>query len=715
MVALKLKQFGGMIPAVDPRLLPENQAELSENVWAYSGALEGFRQLKPVHTLVDANTTRVFRIPLASFGRDNIPDSYWMEFADRETDVIASPVNDDSFDRFYWVSPSVSPTYNTKARIIAGNTGPNAPFLLGIPRPTAAPRVSRINSTYYFDCDPIGYNVAGGKSYLYETVSYNVDRGTFFTGELQLPNFGEFGATRPLLTSGSVTTNIDKSAAVASDTPVNEYESTGYAAEMRYTGGGAGNRLTISDDGRLTIGVPPSLQSKPDYTGVGVLEARAYVYTWVSAYGEEGPPSPAALNTGWSGDPWYITITAPAAAEALNRNITKTRIYRTVTGSGGSTTYFLVEEVPIASTAYTDVKKNDVVATNSILESYFWDAPPSSLKGMSTMPNGIVAGFKSNEVWFSEPYRPHAWPAPYMLSFDADIVGLGVTGQTLIVLTTSAPYAVTGINPSQMAVSRLKRVEPCTSKGSIVSMSTGVMYCSTSGLVLATPGDLSVVTNNIVTKDRWEEFVNIDTLRGVQLGGAYYGWGTIKIGCFYDEAFEPDAFSNNDFSGAYTGVFLDFSNERIGFNTLFTTTETVNTITDIWTGEVLIIRNGVVNWLDLSFTRPYAAYKWKSKIFEMPNGRNLEAMRIWFKTYSTTPALNPVPVINPTTLAADMYGIVRVYADDRLVYSREIRTSGELFRLPSGFKATWWQVEIESRVQIHNIETATAAKELASV
>lgn len=715
MVALKLKQFGGMIPAVDPRLLPENQAELSENVWAYTGALEGFRELKPVHTIVDPNTTRVFRIPLASFNKENIPDSYWMEFGDRETDVIASPVADDSFNRFYWVSPTLAPTYNTQTRIVAGNTGPNAPFLLGIPRPTAAPRVSRINSTYFFDCDPIAYNVVGGKSYLYETVAYNVDRGTFFSGELQLPDFSLYGATRPEVTSGSITTNRDTSAAVESGSPVNEYESTGYAAEMRYTGGGAGNRLTISDDGRLTIGVPTSPVGKPDYTGVGVLEARAYVYTWVSEYGEEGPPSPATLTTAWSGDPWYVNITAPTAAESLNRNITKARIYRTVTGSGGSTTYFLVEEVAIASTSYTDIKKDDVVANSAILESYFWDAPPSDLDGMSTMPNGIIAGFKNNEVWFCEPYRPHAWPAPYTLTFDADIVGLGVTGQTLIVLTTSTPYAVTGINPSQMAVSRLKRVEPCTSRGSIVSMSTGVMYCSPSGLVLATPGDLTVVTNNIVTKDRWGQFVNTGTLRASQLGSAYYAWGTIKLGCFENTAFQTTAFANSDYAGALSGVFLDFSNERVGFNLLDTDTETVNTITDVWTGEVFVIRNGVVNWLDLSFDRPYAPYKWKSKIFEMPNRRNLEAMRIWFKTYSTTPALNPVPVVSPTTLAADMYGIVRVYADDRLVYSRELRTSGEFFRLPSGFKATWWQVEIEARVQIHNIEMATAAKELGSV
>ncbi|MGI9135792.1 MAG: hypothetical protein ACR2JS_01880, partial [Candidatus Nanopelagicales bacterium] len=446
-----------------------------------------------------------------------------------------------------------------------------------------------------------------------------------------------------------------------------------------------------------------------------VLETRAYVYTWVSEYGEEGPPSPAALNTGWSGDPWYIKVTAPTSADSAERNITKVRIYRTVTGSGGATTYFLVDELPIATTAYTDTKSDDIVSDSSILESYFWAPPPSDMKGMASMPNGMVAGFRKREVWFCEPYRPHAWPAPYTLTFDADIVGLGVTGQTLIVLTTSAPYAVTGINPSQMAVARLKRVEPCVSKGSIVSTANGVLYCSPNGLALATPGDVTIVTKDLVTKDHWEDLVNTVTLRACQLGGAYYGWGTIQPGCYEASSFENSAFQLDDYNGSYRGVFIDLANNRVAFNTLHTSEVTVNTFTDVWTGEIFIIRNGKVYWLDLSFDRPHAPFKWRSKIFEMPNRRNLEAMRVWFTKFKDTPDLNPVPVINPSTLADDMWGIVRVYADDRLIYCRELRTSGEFFRLPSGFKATWWQVEVEARIQVNNIEVATAAKELMNV
>ena len=100
----------------------------------------------------------------------------------------------------------------------------------------------------------------------------------------------------------------------------------------------------------------------------------------------------------------------------------------------------------------------------------------------------------------------------------------------------------------------------------------------------------------------------------------------------------------------------------------------------------------------------------------MPNRRNMEAMRVWFTLPDGVTTLNPVRNTNQTqTLANDQYAIARVYADDRLVLTRELRTSGELIRMPSGYKSQFWQVEIEGRVNITGIEAATSAKELAGV
>jgi hypothetical protein len=579
-----------------------------------------------------------------------------------------------------------------------------------------APRVSRVNGRYYLAADKLNFTVKPGTTKLYQTENYGLDRDSFYQGQIDFENPGNYGATTAYRVLGGVTVNADNSGVFESSVPQNNYDVFGSDAALRYQTSSAGQRITISDSGEITIGVPAQSVSEPIYEGVGVLETRAYVYTWVSAYGEEGPPSPPTLATGWSGDPWFIKVTAPTTANTTDRNISKVRIYRTVTGVSGATTYFFVTEIDIGTTSFEDTVSDNVVAANAILESTFWTAPPEDLAGIISMPNGMVAGFRDNEVWFSEPYRPHAWPGSYAIAVDTPVVGMGVVGQTLIVLTNTAPYAVTGINPSVMSVSRLKQVEPCLSRGSIVSTTMGVAYTSPNGLALATPGDVQILTRPTISKDKWLDLISAPTFRACSVNGGYYGWGSVVNGCFEPTAFEtPGAFLDTDFTGSYSGAIIDVNDQRIGFNLLSSTVPTYNAYTDIWTGEILIIRDGKVFWYDISDGRSHEPFTWKSKIFEMPNKRNLEAMRVWYTLQVDTPTQNPVPVVSPTTLNPDMHGIVKVYADDRLVFSREMRSSGEFMRLPSGFKATYWQIEILGQVRVQNIEMATSAKELLDV
>lgn len=714
MVALKLSTFGGMIPAVDPYLLPDNQAALSENAWVYSGTLEGLRESVSVHTLANPLARKAFRIPEQYYDKDHIPDSYWLEFTEQDVDVVVSPIASDQYDRFYWAGQGTPPQYNTKARIIAGSPA----FKLGIPAPTVAPLISRASGKYYFEAGPATFRYTGGAASMYYSRGFAVDPNSL-TGEIDTIAYEDFGATRAI---SSINGNVDKSGTPAPAlTAPNAYVMQGNRAELRYGTTNDGLRVTIDDAGRITVGIPstpnPATSTEP-YKGLGIQETRAYVYTWVSAYGEEGPPSPPTVYTGWSEDPWVIKLTSPDGSVTTGRNITKARIYRTVTAAGGETTYFLVTELDLATTTFTDDITNDVVVDNAILESTFWAPPPDDLKGMISLPNGIVAGWTGNEVWFCEPYRPHAWPAPYSVSVEFPIVGLGVIGQTLIVCTSGSPYAISGVNPANMAVSRIAVYEPCLSRGSIVSTPTGVAYASPNGLAVAVPGQVQVVTRNVISKDLWldpQDFLNVPTLRASILNGAYYCWGSVAVGCFEQTAFDNDSFLQGDFTGAYNGAIIDVGNPRVSWNNLRSVAPMYNCYTDTWTGEVMTIRDGQVWWLDLGKTRTHGAYRYRTKIFEMPNKRNLEAMRIWFDTFPDTPELNPVRNTSQNqTLAPDQYGLVRVYAEGRLVLTREIRIDGEFMRLPSGFKAQFWQIEFEARVRITQIELATAAKELGN-
>jgi hypothetical protein len=419
----------------------------------------------------------------------------------------------------------------------------------------------------------------------------------------------------------------------------------------------------------------------------------------VSAYGEEGPPSTPTVAEGWSGDPWTIYLTVPTADNLANRNLEKVRIYRTVTAAGGATTFFFVTELAITDTKFIDDITDDVVSANEILASTFWSEPPTDMIGFTAMPNGIMAGFFNNEIWFSEPYRPHAWPAPYALAVEFPIVGLGVLGQTLLVLTNGAPYACSGVNPAAMSLAKLATFEPCMSRGSIVSTPVGVVYATPNGLGLATPGGVQILTRNIVSKDHWADLAPIDTLRAGVLNGAYYCWGSPRPNCFEATAYDNASFEMYDYTGGYTGAFFDVQNQRVSWSKLSDTVPVVNTLTDVWTGEILTIKAGVVYWHDVSSIREHIDFQWKSKIFQTPNNTNLGACRVYYA----------LPADSGASLTFNLYG------DGILRATRVLSASGEIIKLPSGYKAGFWQVELTGNALVYSVELANSAKELISV
>jgi hypothetical protein len=434
-----------------------------------------------------------------------------------------------------------------------------------------------------------------------------------------------------------------------------------------------------------TLGVP-SPQNFPNVVPNGgsstVTVSRAYLYTWVTAYGEEGAPSAAYAVTGKQDDTWSITIIPPTDAEKAGRNLSKVRIYRTVTSSAGVATYFLVDEVVNTTTVYSDTKTDAVVSGNAQLSSTSWTAPPSDLTGMTAMPNGMIVGFRANEVWYCEPYRPHAWPALYTQTVDTTIVGIGVVGQTAIVLTQTGAYAATGINPSVVSMAKISTREACLSRASIISTPAGVIYASSNGLALATPSGVTNATAPLFTKDKWLDLMTISTMRSALLTtGAYYFFG-----------------QNN--TGASTGGVIDPSDQRSGFIQLTTSNSIDNVFNDPWTNEVFVMYGGGVYQLELSSARPRSQYTWRSKKFQGTMKKSLSALKVYFDV--------------PNEAVGNL-GTLNIYADGNLVSTRPLTNSGDLVRLPSGFKADFWQIEIVSQVIVVNIQLATSARELANV
>ena len=455
----------------------------------------------------------------------------------------------------------------------------------------------------------------------------------------------------------------------------------------------------------LILGIPAPtdpLTVAPAGGAATELESRVYVYTLVSSYGEEGPPSPpSALTTGKVDDTWVVTIPSNAAY-LPDRDLTKARIYRTITSDQGIATFFFVAEVNVADTTYNDTITSDVIALNEELESANFDAPPTDLEGFATMPNGMVIGWVKQQIWFCEPYRPHAWPASYQIAVDNNIVGIGVVGQTAVICTEGAPYTCTGNHPAAMTLARITATpHPCTSQGSIVSTPDGVYYCAEAGLVRVSPGGADLLTKDMMQRDDWQRMVNTSRLHAATLNGAYYCYSGVGEGFVEPTAFEPTAFEQVDYTGTRSGAVIEFTNPRLGLVRLLSDTPVYNVVKDQWTDEILIIMGDSVYHVDTSAASPEGDYLWRSRIYRSTYPLNYGVFRV---NYIAPPLIPDGDKVQ---------GIFRVYGDGNLVYEVEIvEPSATPQRLPAGVRYATYQFEVEGNLQVRSVQIATSMKEL---
>lgn len=370
------------------------------------------------------------------------------------------------------------------------------------------------------------------------------------------------------------------------------------------TTGGAGARPF--PDAWLYMGVPnptgaPTLSAS---SSSGTVETRAYVYTYISEFGdvkEESGPSPAAtVIVTTSGA--TVTVSGFTAPPTTGYNITARRIYRTITGAT-SVTYSFVAEIPLATTSYVD--SLTVAELGSELPSLYWSPPPDDLKGLVALPNGMLVGFLGNQVWFSEPYYPHAWPEQYMLTVDYPIVGLGVYETNVVVCTTRYPYLISGVSPTSMSQQKLPIPQPCVSKRSIASDQYGVLYASPNGLVSLGSGSQDVVTVPLYTRDEWQA-LDPYSMRGAIYNNMYMGFSNVN------GSIQGIVISRGDIPPL---VHFDFPTRSLFVDR---STSDIYAVSDI---------DNKVYHLDASAIN-YTTYEWKSKKFVLPNPANFGAVKV---------------------------------------------------------------------------------------
>lgn len=413
-------------------------------------------------------------------------------------------------------------------------------------------------------------------------------------------------------------------------------------------------------------------------TGAAPVETRAYIYTYVSTFGtiaeESAPSPPAQVVANYSGD--SITISGLGTPPSGNYNFTNIRIYRSVIGST-SANYQLVAEIPVATTTYIDTQT--VANLGVILPSLYYLPPPSTLQGLVAMPNGMMAGFTGNQVWFCEPYLPHAWPSGYMITTEYPIVGLGVFGNSLFVGTTRNPYIVSGTTPSSMAQEKLAMIQPCVSKRSITSDQFGVVYASPNGLVSVSPGVQDVISMPLYSRDEWQA-INPSSLLGAIYNNMYFGFYTLT-------------------SGTRAAIVLK-RNDTPPLSTFETTAKAVFVEPTTGLIHVLSATDNKIYSLDTSGSTN-TLFQWKSKKFLHPKPTNYAALQLH--------ADYPYIAAN-----SGSYVNVTIYAEGTQVYSANV-TSDNPVRLPAGIRAYYWEIELNGNAPVRRIGISTSIVEITSI
>lgn len=420
----------------------------------------------------------------------------------------------------------------------------------------------------------------------------------------------------------------------------------------------------------------PNPTTKPVLTLNGTLnndlsEAVVYAYTWVTSLGEESGPSPISNQLLWSPNCNVEISGMPITVPVVDRLITKKRIYRGQTSSTGVTDLYFVAEVN--ATVHTYVHDLDDDPINEVIGTKNFDPVPSNLRGLTAMPNGIMAGFRGKELCFSEPYQPHAWPGAYALTLTDTIIGLAAFGTTLAVLTTGQPYIVQGMHPDQMAMQKMEQPFPCLSKQSIVDMGYSAIYASTDGLVSVSESGAQLMTKGLWTREQWLA-MQPTTMRAGRFG-QYYGFTYTPAG-----------------GETKHTVLVDPTGETPAV--LRASEQPTEIYTHIESGKTYFLaanRRTVRAWDDPSQARK--SYSWQSKPWRLDVPQSFGAIRI-----ETNPAVGD-------TLS------VEVYADGDLI--RTVTTPNSDQRLPVKTAHTW-QIRISGTAAVISVSMARTLGELSA-
>lgn len=643
MSTLSINQFSGIHPRYPDSLLPEHAATAAENCDFGYGELRNTNGGFQLSAMVNN--------PRSIYTDDGLTFFTWTT----DVDAVASPMVADTYNRMYYADGS---SFRVTRRDTMSLTGgpPGTSYAVGVPKPTVKPSLTNLLPTITTATHDIEwrfhYEVAGTK-------------------------YQESAAAVAVLSTNKWTLTPP---AVSGDTPKDAVAVLRMKATDKAT-----SKVTFDLYTNVTPTTGPftltmSKDSGATYTAVLDIalresdkDTRAYVYTYVNIYGEEGPPSPpATIDTGTD-----MEVDAAVTKDDFGQyaTITAARIYRTPTGSN-TADFFYVGEVSLsgvafgATTTYADKVKPALL--NEPISSTNFYPPPANLTGLMLLPNGILMAWRGKELWFSEAYKPWAWPPQYVKPLSFPVVGGSPHGAGAVVTTKASPYLVNGVSPDSMSVTKVNISQAGVGKRSIASVDGMLVYASHDGLVAINGATGSTaIGERFFTRDVWR--------------------------ARYKAGLDTMAFS------VWDGRLVVFSTTAAFRPFMIRMDEAAGTMTEL---PGLVATAGFV-----SPTSDQFYYARGNSLYQFNGGTPDTCLWRSREAYTERPVNFGACLVN----VGSGTWTVEIYANGTLRKSKAVTAGVTTFRLPSGYKADRWVVKLQGSGAFKELRLAESPSELARV
>lgn len=304
---------------------------------------------------------------------------------------------------------------------------------------------------------------------------------------------------------------------------------TGHKEPAVYAVASGGTDFTRSSIVKSVL--PAPVVTNP--TGVGTeinFRYTSFFQTWVDAFGYMSGPSAPSAELGYINAQSVNVGSTTAPAGAVSR-----RLWKVITGSESQSIQFVWEQNAVGSSFPAASFTLDDADAGEILPEF--QSAPADLAWMTFVPGNFYVGFAASSpktVMFTEQGYPTTYPLDYRYDVRDPVVGLAVCGNSVVVLTTGAPWLLTGTAPGSMMETVMQSEQGCVSPLSVCVMDGAAFYASADGICMVAPSGsypslVQNVTEKLFGKREWAA-LNPSSCIMQPYDGALHAWFTLANG-----------------------------------------------------------------------------------------------------------------------------------------------------------------------------------------